>query len=152
MHLKLGDTVKLQTFGEFTSKDNRISETWRLNKKLRPQAIASGVGNFIAAVPTKIASGELRAHKQTALLAWLDNMVRAHPCDSQSTHFLLVSDGLTYESMANAYELISTKGGKFPTAQSNLFEGCRLTIIGLGHGSDNLNAVSVRRLRSNSSK
>lgn len=147
MQLPLGDTVKLQTFGEFTSTDTRISEAWRLTKKSRPQAVALGVGNFIASVPDKITAGDLRAQQQTALFAWMHNMARAHPCHDQATHFLLVSDGMTYESMANAYELIQSNSGNFPVAKPGLFDGCKLTIVGLGRGSDGLNAVFVERLR-----
>ena len=146
--MPLGDIVQLQTFGEFSTSDTRVSETFRLSRKSRPQAIALGVGNFIASVPEKIASGELRAQQQTALFAWLGNMARAHPCATEETHFLLVSDGLTYESIANAYTLIKSTGNTFPPAKTGLFEGCKLTIIGLGRGGDGLNAVLVDRLRS----
>lgn len=146
--MSLGDTVQLQTFGEFSTSDTRISETFRLTKKARPQAVALGVGNFIASVPNKISAGELRAQKQTALFAWLDNMVRAHPCTTENTHFLLVSDGLTYESLANTYALIKSAGNTFPPAKVGLFDGCKLTIIGLGRGNDGLNAILVDRLRS----
>jgi len=147
INMPLGDTVQLQTFGEFATSDTRISETFRLSRKSRPKAVALGVGSFIASVPEKISSGELRAQQQTALFAWLDNMVRAHPCTSENTRFLLVSDGLTYESLANAYSLIKSSGNAFPSAKSGLFEGCHLTIVGLGRGGDGLNAVMVKRLR-----
>lgn len=140
--LEYGDTVVLRSFGEYVKRKNSLTQDFHLTRRLNPEGVARSVSKFIAGYGPD--GHAIEEEQTTNILGFLENMAAEHPCAEHEVVFVLISDGLEFSELSNAYEIIKTGKGALARLELTDFERCDLEILGFGYG---IGPVGVQRLR-----
>lgn len=139
--LGMASEIHIRTFGNYDPSSNPFAFDTVLSVRSRPDRVAAEVQKLIANTPRLVASGRWRPQRNTNILAFLDNSVRAMGCGGMPTTIILASDGIEDSEYARL-----AHGDGLPRPDRRLFRGCaRLAIYGIGQGSGS--PVLTTRLR-----
>lgn len=136
--LCLGSDVIVQIIGEY-GVGNR-SFNFHLTRKVRQQ-VASNIATTIASLSSE---QSIKPSNTTNLLGFINDYSSHHRCSS-NIHYTLITDGLEYSDMGNAYALIKNDG-KLQKLNRD-FAGCTISIMGIGKSLDIKTASSAEALR-----
>jgi len=140
------DEVVINLFGEYGKSDETYNMSFVISRKVSPQKLALELGQLVSSVAKLVEEKKISSHENTNILAYLNEMNTSYPCSQKPTAYVLVTDGLEFSVIANSYELIKSAGKTFPAPDMNSYQGCSITMLGIG-GDDVDDPILVERLR-----
>lgn len=124
--LQLGNTVRVRHFGERGEKNIR-SETIRLTRAMRGNAVAEAVSRYIASLPSKTTE----ADHLTNILAFFE--LGSFDCAGHE-RIALYTDGI--EASATMSDRAFLSGKPLPAPTPGFLKGCEVVMFGLGQSKD----------------
>jgi hypothetical protein len=124
--LKFGDVVHVQTLGARNDPTNLLDQTYVIGKKVRSNAVAAAIKQFITSLPTR----KNIAQSETNILSFLE-FHSGLDC-AASGQIIVLTDGLESSSTVSAQAFAEGKT-RLPKPDVSL-KGCTLTFYGLGAG------------------
>lgn len=124
--LELGDTIRVRHFGERGEKNVR-SETIRLTRALRANAVAESLSRYIAALPSKTAEPD----HLTNILAFFE--LGSFDCTGHE-RIVLYTDGI--EASLTMSDRAFLSGKPLPAPKADFLKGCEVVMFGIGQSKD----------------
>lgn len=137
MQLKLGDRVRVLTFGARSDVRNLVYREVVLSRRMRAEEVARQVRMLVNSFPESAAQREQTA---TNLIGWLE-FTGDFGCHD-SGRAVILTDGAEASSVMSTQDLVSGKPLPDPDVS---FEGCHVTFFGLGAGWQPNTVKTVRK-------
>lgn len=129
--LEAGDQVLIQTIGNYGMAENPLNFEWTVSRRTPAIKLRRIVTSLIARLPKLVESGKLEAANSTNLVGFLEMASYSVDCETETTSFVLLTDGIEWSSRTNGRAL-AAGNASLPAPPEDSLKGCDLTMIGIG--------------------
>lgn len=132
--MRLGETVRVRTFGQAGSAGNWLALDFRLSRRAggTPKEVAAAVKLVLANLPKLVAQKKLALQHRTQIIRSLHDL--SGTVLRPGSSLLLLSDLMEFSPDADCARLLKNKHPQLPPPPSGFLKGVEIIALGAGHG------------------